>query len=215
MLKAQDLSMSYPDGDAIRNIFDKLCITIQPKERVAIVGPSGSGKSTLLYLLSGLRRPTGGKVFFNDIEITAMKDNSNVRMQYFGFVFQQHYLISYLSVLKNVLIGIPGKPNGLQKEKAYSLLDELGLSKEMNKLPNQLSGGQKQRVAIARALIHDPQVIFADEPTASLDKTNAIEVMNILRAKKDIALIFNTHDLTLIEDTDRIIKIGSLEKEKK
>lgn len=208
MLTANNLSMVYPDGESNRVIFEHLSLTIAPAERVAIVGPSGSGKSTLLYLLSGLRKPTSGQVFLDDKEITAMDDSSEVRMKNFGFVFQQHYLIPYLSVLKNVLTGLPEKPGKEQVEQAMALLAELELTKEFNKLPHQLSGGQKQRVAIARALIRRPKIIFADEPTASLDKKTAIEVMDILRRQKDVTLVYNTHDLSLIKCTDRIIEIG-------
>lgn len=212
MLIANDLSMVYPDGESQRVVFENMSLTIEQGERVAIVGPSGSGKSTLLYLLSGLRKPTGGQVFFDDQEITAMSDNSKVRMKNFGFVFQQHYLIPYLSVLKNVLIGLPTKAGKEQIEIAMSLLSELDLAKEAKKLPNQLSGGQKQRAAIARALIHRPKIIFADEPTASLDKKTAVDVMGILRRQKNVTLVYNTHDLSLIEPTDRIIEIGKEEE---
>lgn len=208
MLTANNLSMVYPDGESTRNVFHGLSLNISPAEKVAIVGPSGSGKSTLLYLLSGLRKPTEGQVFFNKLEITAMKDSSKVRMENFGFVFQQHHLIPYLSVIKNVLIGLPEKAGSEQIEKAMMLLSDLELAKEATKLPHQLSGGQKQRVAIARALINRPKIIFADEPTASLDKKTAIEVMDILRSQCDVALVYNTHDLSLIKSTDRIIELG-------
>lgn len=210
MLTAKNLSMVYPDGASKRVVFENLSLTVGPAERLAIIGPSGSGKSTLLYLLSGLRRPTAGQVFLDEREITAMEDSSEIRMKNFGFVFQQHYLIPYLSVLKNVLVGLPEKPGKPQVDKAMELLDELELSGEADKLPHQLSGGQKQRAAIARALINKPRIIFADEPTASLDRETASEVMHILRRQKDVALIYNTHDLSLIEPTDHIFEMRKM-----
>lgn len=208
MLSAKNLGMQYQDGEGKRTIFQNVNIEIKEEERVAIVGPSGSGKSTLLYLLSGLRKPTEGSVSFEHSVITDLQDSSKVRMQHFGFVFQQHYLIPYLSVLQNVLIGESGKREKKKVDKAKSILCQLGLEKEMQKKPFQLSGGQQQRVAIARAVVKNPKIIFADEPTASLDRKNAVEVMELLRGFTKAALIFNTHDLHLIKETDRIIEIS-------
>lgn len=208
MLIARNLGMKYPDGDQERTIFQNVNLEIQDKQRIAIVGPSGSGKSTLLYLLSGLRKPTEGSVVFENEVITDLEDTSYVRMKYFGFIFQQHYLIPYLSVLQNVLIGEDGKRSKERMDKAKDFLCKLGLEKEMHKKPYQLSGGQQQRVAIARAVAKEPKIIFADEPTASLDRKNAAEVMELLRNFTDAALIFNTHDLSLIRETDQRIEIS-------
>lgn len=208
MLIARNLGMKYPDGDQERTIFRNVNLEIQDKQRIAIVGPSGSGKSTLLYLLSGLRKPTEGSVVFENEVITDLEDTSYVRMKYFGFIFQQHYLIPYLSVLQNVLIGEDGKRSKERMDKAKDFLCKLGLEKEMHKKPYQLSGGQQQRVAIARAVAKEPKIIFADEPTASLDRKNAAEVMELLRNFTDAALIFNTHDLSLIRETDQRIEIS-------
>lgn len=177
---------------------------------VAIVGPSGSGKSTLMYCLSTLKKPTDGEITYNGQDIVHITDKSReqLRREEFGFVFQKHYLVPYMSSLDNVLVAA-GKSDSTTKEKAKKLMAELGLKeREFNKRPAKMSGGQCQRVAIARAMINGPKVLFADEPTASLDHENAFAVMKMLKEySKDRLVVLITHDRSLLTDVDTIIEM--------
>ncbi|WP_238883066.1 ABC transporter ATP-binding protein [Clostridium sp. YIM B02551] len=205
-------------GEALNHVFDigkpgqfhaikDINITFNSGELYGILGPSGCGKSTLLYLLSGLRRPTSGKVLFDDINIGELNDKelSSFRMKNFGFIFQRHFLVNYLSTLDNVLVPVDKEANKY-REFAQEMLCDLGLKELMNKKPYEISGGQRQRVAIARALINRPKVIFADEPTASLDHQNAQSVMNFLsKHKKNATVIVVTHDEAILsKDYEKI-----------
>jgi putative ABC transport system ATP-binding protein len=184
-------------------------LSIARNKFYGILGPSGSGKSTLLYLLSGLKKPSSGKVFYNDEDYAVMKDIelSNVRKKNFGFIFQRHFLVNYLTSLQNVLVPLNSNKKA-DIDRAKELLVLLGMEKEINKKPHQLSGGQRQRVAIARALINNPKAIFADEITASLDHNNAFEVMNVLKTFKDNAtIIVVTHDRSILDGADEIINV--------
>lgn len=207
MLEAKNISLVYPDGDKQKVVLDNVNLQIEHGDSVALVGPSGSGKSSLIYLLSALKKPTSGEVMFDSTTLSAEKDTSSKRYDHFGFIFQQHFLIPYLNVLENVRIAIKSAEG---EEKSRSILDKLGLSEHLNKKPHQLSGGQRQRVAVARALVKSPRVIFADEPTASLDQATAKEVMELIRGiKGETTLILATHDLSLIRDSDRIITVNN------
>ena len=170
-----------------------------------------------MYCLSTLREPTEGSIIYNGIEITAVtgKERERLRRTEFGFIFQKHYLVPYMSALDNVMVAATGSKNEVQ-EKASALLAELGLSeKEFAKKPARLSGGQCQRTAIARAMINDPKVVFADEPTASLDHENAFNVMRILKkySEKRLVMVI-THDKSILTDADLVLEIwdGELSK---
>lgn len=210
MIKIENVNLIYDIGKetetyALRNID----LNIRENKFYGILGPSGSGKSSLLYILSGLKNPSSGVVLYkgNDFNKIKNKELSIIRNSEFGFVFQRHFLLDYLTSLQNVLVPLDSN----KKEdilRARELLKELGLEKEMNKMPYQMSGGQRQRVAIARALINNPKVIFADEITASLDHKNAFEVMKILKKyKKETTVIVVTHDESILEGVDEIINI--------
>ncbi len=150
---------------------------------VGIIGPSGSGKSTLMYCMSTLKTPTEGSIDYNGKEITRLTAGvrEQVRRKEFGFIFQKHYLVPYMSAMDNVMVAALHN-DAATREKAQKYLEDLGLTKrEWGKRPSRLSGGQCQRVAIARAMINSPKVIFADEPTAALDHENAFHVMKILK----------------------------------
>src|SRR5688500_296796 len=138
-------------------------LNVQPHEFVGILGPSGSGKSSLLYLLSGLKNPTRGEVSMGGTAYTALSDTerSKLRLKQFGFVFQQPFLLGYLTALENVLLVGPTTDNA--KQKALALLNEVGLGERAHRMPAELSGGEKQRVCVARALFASPKVVFADE----------------------------------------------------
>ena len=213
MLEAKNVSLVYPDGEKEKVVLDNISLKINDGESVVLVGPSGSGKSSMIYLLSALKKPTSGDIIFDNNIISSKKDTSGERYDSFGFIFQQHFLIPYLSVLENVLIAIKDSDT---IEKSKEMLKKLGLEEHLNKKPHQLSGGQRQRVAIARALVKKPRVLFADEPTASLDHDTAVEVMSLIREMKDTTtLIMATHDTSLLEENDRVIVVNHHKLEEK
>ena len=213
MLEAKNVSLVYPDGDKEKVVLDNISLKINDGESVVLVGPSGSGKSSMIYLLSALKKPTSGDIIFNNSNFSGKKDTSDERYDSFGFIFQQHFLIPYMSVLENVLIAIKDSDT---IEKSKEMLIKLGLEEHLNKKPHQLSGGQRQRVAIARALVKKPRVLFADEPTASLDHETAVEVMSLIREMKDTTtLIMATHDTSLLEENDRVIVVNHHKLEEK
>ena len=185
-------------------------LVLPDKGIVGIIGPSGSGKSTLMYCLSTLKQPTDGSILYNGREITGLRDSERekLRRYEFGFVFQRHFLIPYMNILDNVIVAAAQNDNETRKHAKKLLLDfRLGES-ELKKCPSKLSGGQRQRAAIARAMINKPKVLFADEPTASLDHENAFEVMDILSeyAKDNLVLVI-THDHSILKNADFIIEM--------
>lgn len=206
MLEAKNISLVYPDGDKQKVVLDSINLTIQDGDTVALVGPSGSGKSSMIYLLSALKKPTSGEILFDGESISEKKDTAAERYTHFGFIFQQHFLIPHLNVLENVCVAIKSAES---VEKSRAILQKLGLNEHLNKKPHQLSGGQRQRVAIARALVKEPRILFADEPTASLDHATASEVMSLIRnIREKTTLIVATHDTSLLLETDRVITVN-------
>lgn len=199
-LSAKNLTIRFKDGQEEHTIIDNVDITCKEGQTVILSGPSGCGKSSLLYVLAMLREPSEGEVIYNQQAVKTNRERQLMRFSNFGFIFQQHFLIPYLSIVENVRI-----KSNITVDEAMKLVDKVGLSEYKNKKIYQLSGGQKQRVAIARALAGNPDVIFADEPTASLDKKNAIMIYDILtRVAKDKILIMATHDKSLLNG-DEII----------
>ncbi|ERJ11685.1 ABC transporter ATP-binding protein [Haloplasma contractile] len=184
-------------------------LTLEEQKFYGILGPSGSGKSSLLYALSSLKKLTKGDVSYKKEQLSKLGDEklASIRKTDFGFIFQKHFLISYLTILENVLVPV-NSTSKYYKNRAKELLSELGLEHQMNKKPYQLSGGQCQRVAIARALINEPNVIFADEITASLDHKSAENAMKVLQKYRNGAtLIVVTHDPSILKGADEIIHI--------
>ena len=191
---------------AMRNIN----ISFPDKGLVGIIGPSGSGKSTMMYTMSTLKNLTSGEILYNGKSITGIKDAERqmLRRDEFGFIFQRHYLVPYLTAVENAVLAANG-PKKEAMEKAKEILLNIGLKeKELDKIPAKLSGGQRQRVAIARAMMNNPKVLFADEPTASLDHENAYLVMDRLRdyAKERLVIVI-THDHSILRDTDMTVEV--------
>lgn len=211
MFDIKNISMIY-DMNTEEKVYalDGFDLKLPDTGLVGIIGPSGSGKSTLMYCMSTLKSPTEGSVVYNDTELTTLsnKDRENLRRKEFGFVFQKHYLVPYMTAMDNVVVAGTGNIKEI-KEKAAEYLKTLGLKeREFKKKPAKLSGGQCQRVAIARAMINNPKVIFADEPTASLDHENAFNVMKILKKySKDRLVIVVTHDQSILSDVDMTVKM--------
>ncbi len=209
MLQADNLTLSYQDGEVTVDAVKDVSISIEDHQYIGILGPSGSGKSSLLYLLSGLRQPTMGEVCLDDRMYSKMSENERVglRRSEFGFVFQQHFLINYLTSLENVMVAAPvqGKSHA---EQAKALLADLGMGDKLHRFPYELSGGERQRVAIARAMIHRPRVIFADEPTGLLDRRTGLQVMSLLRGYRDQgSLIAVTHNPEILSEADLVITL--------
>jgi putative ABC transport system ATP-binding protein len=209
MLQGENLTLSYQDGDSTLDAVHEVSITVEDHQFIGILGPSGSGKSSLLYLLSGLRRPTGGEVYLDDRAYGKMAERERValRRTEFGFVFQQHFLINYLTALENVMVAAPVQDRGHQ-EQARALLADLGMGDKLHRFPYELSGGERQRVAIARAMIHRPRVIFADEPTGLLDRRTGLQVMALLRSYRDQgSLIAVTHNPEILDEADLVVRL--------
>jgi putative ABC transport system ATP-binding protein len=209
MLQGENLTLTYQDGeitvDAVRNI----SITIEDHQFIGILGPSGSGKSSLLYLLSGLRQANQGEIYLDGRAYSKMPDRERValRRSEFGFVFQQHFLINYLTVLENVMVAAPIQDKA-HAAQARALLADLGMGDKLHRFPYELSGGERQRTAVARAMIHRPRVIFADEPTGLLDRRTGLQVMALLRGyRQQGSLIAVTHNPEILAEADLIIRL--------
>jgi putative ABC transport system ATP-binding protein len=209
MLQGENLVRTYRDGEATLDAVHDLSIVIEDHQFVGILGPSGSGKSSLLYLLSGLRKPTGGEIYLDDRAYGRMSDKERValRRHEFGFVFQQHFLINYLTALENVMVAAPVQDRA-HSAQAKALLTDLGLGEKQHRFPYELSGGERQRVAVARAMIHRPRIIFADEPTGLLDRHTGLQVMALLRGYRNQgSLIAVTHNPEILSEADLVITI--------
>ncbi|PJZ55354.1 ABC transporter ATP-binding protein [Leptospira adleri] len=199
-------------------------VTFQLKkgEFVSLTGRSGSGKSTLLYMLSGLDRPSSGKVFLDGRDLFELrsKETHSFRNQHIGFVFQFHYLLPELTAIENILM--PARKTGaegIKKEYARNLLKQFDLEHCKDKYPSQMSGGEQQRAAIARALIMNPSFIFADEPTGNLDTANGDKAMEILKrtnAENGTTILYVTHDPEYAAFADRRIHMvdGAIETDR-
>ena len=207
MIHASNVSLVYNDHEKQVFACNDVSLDVKPGEFLGILGPSGSGKSSLLYLLSGLKNPTNGtiKLHGRDLQTLSDTDRAELRRKHFGFVFQQPFLLGYLTALENILAISP-----TSKQRAEDLLAELGLKDKLQRLPHELSGGERQRVCVARALINQPEVIFADEPTAALDHANGEQVVQLINQNRgDGSLVMVTHDPTMLENANRIIGMNN------
>lgn len=206
-LAVENALLSYTDGTRTTYALKNVSLSLPPGRFYGIMGPSGSGKSSLLYVLSGLKPTTGGLARFGEF---VYRQNSGqavtaLRRKRFGFVFQQPFLLPYLNALENVVVAAPSA-NGAARMKAKELLAGLGLGDMEHKLPSQLSGGEKQRVSVARAQMNDPDVIFADEPTAALDHENGRRVIDALAEYSGRGtVVVVTHDAEMLSGADEII----------
>jgi putative ABC transport system ATP-binding protein len=211
MLSAQDLALDYRTGESVAHAVNTVSLSVEQGSFVGLIGPSGSGKSSLMYLLSGLKRPTRGRVAFEgrDYGDISTPGLMRLRRQRFGFVFQQHFLINYLSTLENVMVGAV-KRNHEAVAYAQELLRRVGLGDKLRQRPYHLSIGERQRVAVARALIHRPAVVFADEPTASLDQGTGRDVINLLadyRRSGGGSVVVVTHDPAMLPGADQVLQM--------
>ena len=213
-LETHAVLKTYQSNGQTINAVDHVSIDVRAGELVALVGPSGSGKTTLLALLAGLLKPTSGTIRIDSQPLWDMTDAQrvNFRGRKIGFIFQASNLVPYLTAQENVelMLKLNGKLTRDGKARAAALLSRLGLSDRLRNLPSQMSGGQQQRVAIARALIHEPAVVLADEPTASLDTERAFQVVQTLQTlmhEDGRAGVIVTHDLRMCRYADRVIRM--------
>ncbi len=210
IISATDLNKTFDALQVVKGVN----LDVKKGEFVSIVGKSGSGKTTLLSLLSGLERPTSGRVSLNGRDITDSSENELAlfRRDTVGFIFQSFNLIPTLSAWENVALPLfPVKmPAEKRRERALELLRQMEMEHRAEHRPSTLSGGEKQRVAIARALINNPKIVFADEPTGNLDSATGesiMEILKVLHAENGLSLVMVTHDLDLAESSDRIIRM--------
>lgn len=208
MIKAEKIFKSFGSLQVLKGID----LEVRKGEIVSIVGPSGAGKTTLLMIMGTLEKADSGKIYIDNHDLSSLNERklSDFRNRNIGFVFQFHQLLPEFTALENVMIpALIGNVNHTQAEKkAKELLNMMGLSQRIAHKPAEMSGGEKQRVAVARALINDPLVVFADEPSGSLDSDNKEELHNLffeLRDKLNQTFVIVTHDEHLASITDRTI----------
>nr|WP_312213436.1 ABC transporter ATP-binding protein [Clostridioides sp.] len=212
ILRAENLTKTYGMGDTKVTALDNLNMSISKGEFVSIIGSSGSGKSTLLHMLGGVDRPTKGKIYIEDTDISSMNETKLAlfRRRKVGLIYQFYNLIPTLNVEKNILL--PMLLDGIEpkREQFDKIVKMLGLNERLNHLPNQLSGGQQQRVAIGRSLIYRPSIILADEPTGNLDRRNSeaiLEMLKLSNKEYNQTILLITHDEKIALSADRVITI--------
>ncbi|MCB9030103.1 MAG: ABC transporter ATP-binding protein [Deltaproteobacteria bacterium] len=213
-VRCKDVSKIYRQGDIEVHALRRISIEIQDGSFVSLSGPSGSGKTTLLNLIGGLDRPTSGEIYLSNLRIDTLSSSelAQVRLDNIGFIFQAYNLIPVLSARENVefVMQLQGVNAAERKERAYEILNAVGLNGLENRRPGELSGGQQQRVAVARAIVSNPEIVLADEPTANLDsKTakNLLEIMLSMCKERKVTFIFSTHDKLVMEYAERLIKL--------
>jgi putative ABC transport system ATP-binding protein len=218
-MRARGLHKVYGSGNARVCALQDVSLDVAGGEVLVLMGPSGSGKTTLLSVLAGILTPTTGSVSVNDTEITALsrRDAADFRRRHFGFIFQGFNLFGALSARENVELALhlKGVRGAAAREASHKLLQSAGIDHRAGSHPRDLSGGEKQRVSIARALACDPRVIFADEPTASLDSESGHAVIALLRAlakERGCTVFIVTHDSRIADVADRVVYLsdGSL-----
>ncbi|MED3884953.1 ABC transporter ATP-binding protein [Priestia aryabhattai] len=211
-LVLENVSKSFGDGENAVVVLNDLSLRVKTGELVAIVGPSGSGKSTFLSIAGALLSPSSGRVIIDGDEINNMSSAqmNSIRLKKIGFIFQSANLIPYLTVRDQLLLvtELKGNRNKEAKKRADDLLEKLGLAHRKHHYPESLSGGESQRVAIARAWMNNPEIIFADEPTASLDSERGRAVVQMLADEVKLrgkAAVMVTHDQRMLDLCDRVV----------
>ena len=212
ILNIQNVQKTYQSAGRTLTVLDNINFSVEAGSTMSIVGPSGSGKTTLLGLCAGLDRSSSGVIELNNIRLDDLNEDqrAQVRNQYVGFIFQNFQLMPTLTALENVMV--PLELRGAKKIKAIALdlLDKVGLADRGHHYPSQLSGGEQQRISLARAFSNKPKILFADEPTGSLDAETSdriIELMFGLNKEAGTTLVLVTHDADLALKTQRIIRL--------
>jgi putative ABC transport system ATP-binding protein len=218
LIEVQNLYKNYKSGEEEVNAVNDVSFQIARGDFAAIMGHSGSGKSTLLTMLGGLTKPTSGNVLVDSINISDLSSNqiAAFRREYIGFVFQSFQLIPYLTVVENIMLPLILKDEQkyIQREKANTILQKVGLENKANRLVEQLSGGEQQRVAIARAIVNDPLIILADEPTGNLDTKTGYEILELFtqlnNEGKTIIIVTHNEEFKDLTDYTLLFKDGRL-----
>jgi putative ABC transport system ATP-binding protein len=214
IVRLEDVTKTYGQGDLTVHALNGVSVNIAPGEFAAVAGPSGSGKTTMLNLISGLDKPSSGRVFVEDREVGEMSSGelSKLRLQRIGFVFQAYNLLPVLTAYENAeyVLMLQGLAAKERRERVMGILNQVGLEGMESRYPREMSGGQQQRVAIARAIASEPALILADEPTANVDsKTGGalLDLMGILNEEKGISFLFSSHDQNVLNRARRLITL--------
>lgn len=213
-IEVTGLSKRVADASGELTILHNIDFTVQPAETLALVGASGSGKSTLLGLLAGLDTPTTGTVILDGTDIFALDEDGRAafRKAKLGFVFQSFQLLGHLTALENVMLPLELRGDDNARDKASAMLERVGLTSRLKHYPKYLSGGEQQRVALARAFVTEPPLLFADEPTGSLDAATGeavIQLMFELNRERGSTLVLVTHDASIAARCGRTLTIAA------
>lgn len=221
IMKFKNVNKFFQDGSSEIEALKPTNFSIKPSELVAVIGPSGSGKSTMLTMMGGLQKPSNGEIYFDGerIDTKSEKELNKLRFDKIGFILQTSNLVPYLTIEDQFKLVDKFAKRDFDKQRAEKLLKSLGIYDRKDNYPQDLSGGEKQRAAICRALYTGPDLLLADEPTASLDTKRAIDVVKILKKltrDEQVSIVMVTHDTRLIDYCDRVFKIidGELTEEK-
>lgn len=213
MIEAKNIVKTYKDGEKETRVLKGVDFFAEEKDFVAIMGRSGAGKSTLLYQMSLLDEPTEGEIFIDGKDVMKLNPQQKIRfrLKELGYVFQDYALLPDLTALENVALPLLmlGENKKLAYKHAKNMLDRVGLSHRMDNVPANLSGGEQQRVSVARAIVHEPKILFADEPTANLDNESSRQIIEIFKElnKAGQTIIMVTHEEEYAKVAKRIVKI--------
>jgi ABC-type lipoprotein export system ATPase subunit len=218
--EVKEVSKVYgqPGTETSQIILNQVSLGIAAMDSIAIVGPSGSGKSTLLNILGTLDQPTSGSVILNGARVDTFNENqlADLRNQFIGFIFQRHHLLPQFTLVENILVPlIPVKDKIKQKkatQRAYELIERVGLQSQMHRRPGQLSVGECQRAAVVRALVNQPRMLLADEPTGSLDAENAWQLGQLLvelNREQELAVVIVTHSMELASQMEKTYRLSA------
>ncbi|MEN9852660.1 MAG: hypothetical protein RI996_603 [Candidatus Parcubacteria bacterium] len=220
IIEIRNLVKSFANGDRITSVLKDITMSVEKGDFIALVGRSGAGKSTLLYQMGLLDMPTSGEIYIDGVEtgLLTSDERTDFRLHYLGYVFQDYAILPELTALENVAMPLlmQGKTREESFKQATKTLTDIGLGDRVNNLPSALSGGQQQRVSIARALVHEPKILFADEPTANLDSESGELVMNLFLElnKKGQTIVLVTHEEEYAKKAKQIIRLsdGQIQK---
>lgn len=213
-VRTKKLTKIYRQDSIEVRALDGVDLDIEQGEFMALVGPSGSGKSTLLNIIGGLDRPTSGQLWVDGQEMEPLSTRAltDLRLRRIGFVFQEFNLIPVLTAIENVeyVMLLQGVPDRARRDRAGTILADVGLAGMEDRRPGELSGGQQQRVAVARAIVSEPAIVLADEPTANLDSATGAALMDLMRRlneTKGVTFVFSTHDSMVMERARRLVRL--------